>query len=174
MSGFNKFAMAVLLSLVVLKSGDIISRILINPVIKLPRNIQIVDLVDNAHDATKADDKSEVIPPIAELLDKANIDNGQKNARKCLQCHSFEQGGKHKNGPNLWNIVDAIIAMKDGFPYSKALNKKAKSGMKWTIENLNEFLYKPRSFAPGTKMSFAGFKKAQDRADMIAYLKTLR
>jgi cytochrome c len=108
------------------------------------------------------------VESIEALLVNADVEAGKKVAKKCLQCHTFEQGGKAKLGPNLWGIVGAKIAQIGGFSYSKALSSK--NNETWTAENLNQFLYKPRDFAKGTKMSFAGLKKAQDRANLVAYM----
>ncbi|MCP4923440.1 MAG: cytochrome c family protein [bacterium] len=108
------------------------------------------------------------LEPIEALLVSADLEAGKKVAKKCLQCHTFEQGGKAKLGPNLWGVIGSKIARLAEFSYSKALSSK--EGDSWTTENLNQFLYKPRNFAKGTKMSFAGLKKAQDRANIIAYM----
>jgi cytochrome c len=112
--------------------------------------------------------KSNSIEPIEDLIKLADINAGKKIAKKCLQCHTFENGGRIKIGPNLWGIVGSKIARVKTFSYSKGL--KAKNAESWTIDNLNKFLYKPRNFAKGTKMSFAGLKKTKDRANIIAYM----
>lgn len=108
------------------------------------------------------------LEPIEAFLVSADVEAGKKVAKKCLQCHTFEQGGKAKLGPNLWSIVGKNIARLAEFSYSKALSSK--EGEAWTPENLSQFLYKPRNFAKGTKMSFAGLKKTEDRANVIAYM----
>jgi len=107
----------------------------------------------------------------ATLMASANIEKGKKLSKACTACHSFDQGGKDKMGPNLWGLVNSNKAFKGGFPYSKALMAK---GGKWTPEELNEFIKKPKAFVPGTKMAYTGMKKAQRRADLIAWLKTLK
>lgn len=104
---------------------------------------------------------------IKSLLAKADIAQGEKTFKKCLQCHSIEKGGAHKTGPNLWNIVGNKLAHVPDFAYSEALKQK---GGQWDIDALNHFLYKPRDFIKGTKMSFVGLSDAQERANLIAYL----
>jgi len=90
--------------------------------------------------------------------------------KKCKVCHTTEQGGANKVGPNLWGVSGAKMALNEKFKYSKGLSGK---GGTWSVQNLDEFLTKPKDFIKGTKMTFSGFKKAQERADVIAYLKSL-
>ena len=111
------------------------------------------------------------LEPIAPLLASADLDSGLKVAKKCTTCHTFDDGGANKIGPNLYDIVNRTIAAGDGFGYSGALQEKASEA--WTYENLNGFIAKPKEWAPGTKMSFAGIRKAQDRADLILYMRSL-
>jgi cytochrome c len=105
------------------------------------------------------------------LLAAADLDAGQKVLRKCTSCHTVDEGGANRIGPNLWNLVDRPIASAEGYSYSKGL--QAKSGEGWSYEHLDGFLAKPKDWAPGTKMSFAGIKKIEDRANLIAYLRSL-
>ena len=108
--------------------------------------------------------------PIASMLAAANADAGQKVAKKCTACHSFTKGGANKVGPNLWNVVGGKPASVSGYKYSSAMSGMA---VNWEYEELNKFLYKPKAYLKGTKMSFAGLKKARDRATIIAYLRSL-
>jgi cytochrome c len=105
--------------------------------------------------------------PIAALLASADVAKGEKLAKKCVACHSFKKGGAKKVGPNLWNVVGGARAAVPGFKYSKVLKGM---GGAWSIADLNAFLLKPKAFAKGTKMSFAGFKKTQDRANIVRYM----
>ncbi|WP_025898266.1 c-type cytochrome [Sneathiella glossodoripedis] len=96
---------------------------------------------------------------------------GEKVFKKCKACHTVEEGGKNKIGPNLHNIVGAAAGQKEGYKYSKAM---ANSGITWDAETLDAFLKKPKAFMKKTKMSFPGLKKEKDRQNVIAYLETLK
>ena len=107
---------------------------------------------------------------LATLLAAADPAAGEKAARKCAVCHSFEEGGAAKLGPPLWGVVGRDIAAIAGFAYSDALS--AKEG-DWDYESLGAFLASPKDWAPGTKMAFAGIRKDEELAEVIAYLRSL-
>ena len=111
------------------------------------------------------------LEPVSPLLAKADPHKGQQIAMKCQACHDFTKGGPNKIGPNLWGIVGSKPAEVPGYSFSDAM--KAREDKPWTYEALSDFLAAPRSFVPGTKMTFAGLPKVEDRADVIAYLRTL-
>jgi cytochrome c len=111
--------------------------------------------------------------PLGILLASASVDRGAAAVRKCQSCHNFGEGEPNKQGPNLYNIVGNIKAHAEGFAYSDILLQQQAEGQTWTYENLNAFLTSPRDYAPGTKMTFAGVRSPEERADILAYLQTL-
>ena len=111
--------------------------------------------------------------PIGVLLASADADAGATVFKKCAACHTVEMGGPNKVGPNLWNIVDRPIASHEGFSYSSAMKTFAEGGTVWDYDHLNHFLASPKGLVKGTAMGFAGVKKPDERANLIAYLRTL-
>lgn len=103
------------------------------------------------------------------LLASADIDKGERVFRSCRACHKLE-AGENAAGPYLYGIVGRAVASADGFAYSGALSEVVDV---WTPDHLNGFLENPRGYAPGTSMGFAGVNKAEDRANLIAYLETI-
>jgi cytochrome c len=109
--------------------------------------------------------------PIGPLLAKADPAHGEAFTKKiCIACHNFNEGGANKVGPLLYGVVGRDKASAPGFTYSAALKGK---GGKWDYADLNEWLTKPSAYAPGTKMAYAGIESDKNRADVIAYLRSL-
>ncbi len=117
-------------------------------------------------------EKKEAAPPkpLAQLLAEANLDKGKTLSKQCLTCHTLGEGQASKVGPNLFDVVGRAKAIEPGFAYSDSMKSK---GGTWTYEDLDALLTSPKAFVPNTKMAFAGLKKPEDRANMIAYLHSL-
>ena len=106
--------------------------------------------------------------PFPFYMAQADAAKGADVFKKCAACHNADKGGANALGPNLYGVVgDAVAQGRGGFAFSDAL--KAKGG-KWDFDTLNPWLTSPKTFAPGTKMTFAGLSNPQDRANVIAYL----
>jgi len=174
MSGFeiNKIFASVILALIVIAIIGFLGNLIVN-----------VDHAENQKTAYKIDiiesevttlstktDQDEIMGSILNLLRTASIENGEKIYKKCASCHNYKKDSASKIGPNLWNIINRPKGNKEGFAYSKAL---AEFGGKWTYEELSKFLYKPKDYISGTKMNFAGLKNAEDRANLLLWLRQL-
>jgi len=94
--------------------------------------------------------------------------HGAKIYKRCRACHTLDEGGKNKLGPNLWGIYGAKTASKEGYAYSKAMKA---ADIIWDEESMNAYLTKPSAFMPGNKMTFIGLKKQEDRDAVQAYIK---
>lgn len=98
--------------------------------------------------------------------------NGEKVFRKCKACHDVGPEAKAKVGPPLTGIIGRTAGTVEGFKYSDAMITAGSGGLIWSAETIAEFLAKPKDFVAGTKMTFAGLSKEEERADLIAYLAT--
>ncbi len=103
------------------------------------------------------------------LVESADAGKGERVFKKCSACHKVEDGA-NSTGPHLYGVVDRDVASVSGFGYSGALEGVEGN---WSIDALATFLENPKNFAPGTTMGFAGLKKPEDRANVIAYLKSV-
>jgi cytochrome c len=115
--------------------------------------------------AAAAPAKPDPIP--ADMWAHADAAHGEEIAKKCQQCHNFEKGAGNKIGPDLYGVIGRPRASVEGFSYSDALKKL---GGTWTPQEIAAFIFKPSAYAPGTKMSFIGLPKPEDRADVEAFL----
>lgn len=164
----NKFAGALLASALAVVAINEIANVAVAPDYPEKTAYAIDTGEADASDTVAADSPTEG-PTLGALLASANAEKGKKVFKKCGSCHTSDEGGANKIGPNLYAIVDRSKGSSDGFSYSKAL---VGMGGNWTYDDLDAFLKKPKDFIKGTKMSFSGLKKPTDRADLILYLRS--
>ena len=168
MASFNTIAGCVLASALFAMVVGKVSSAVVHPH-KLEKPALAV--ADEAPTHTAAAAPAEELPPIGPKLAGANVERGKEIFMKqCFTCHTIDKGGPNKVGPNQWDIVGRKKASHEGFSYSSALQAK---GGEWSYEDLNHWLLKPTAFIKGTKMAFAGLPKEQERADVIAFLRTM-
>jgi cytochrome c len=163
----NKFVAAILIALITIKGADLIGDALIHPKM-LKENAFKIAGVESTAPVAGGQAKPSGPAPIDPLLAAASAEKGAAIFKKCTSCHTAEKGGPNKIGPDLYGVVGAEKGKHAGYTYSAAMEKK---GGTWTYEDLNHFIYSPREYLPGTKMSFVGIKNDQERADVIAYLR---
>ncbi|MCA0449883.1 MAG: cytochrome c family protein [Proteobacteria bacterium] len=163
----NKIFGAVVGSVLAITVIGYISNLLVHPH-QLEKSVLDIKIETAAPTATAAAPVE--LPPIAPLLATADAAAGAALTRNCTSCHTFEKGGRNGVGPNLFDIVGNKKAHIDGFAYSPGVAAK---GGQWDYEDLNHFLANPRAFIPGTRMAYAGMRRAEDRANLIAHLRTL-
>jgi cytochrome c len=176
MSSFewNKIIASVLTAMIVAMVTGIVAQSIVHP-IRLEKAAYLPPGAEGEAGAAPAAASAAApaeLEPIGAYMAKADAKHGEQVAKVCLQCHTFGKGEANKIGPNLFSIMEENIASAPGYTFSSAL--LADKDKKWDPDELNVWLHKPQDFAHGTKMTFAGLPKAQDRADVIAYLQTLK
>jgi cytochrome c len=166
-SFLEKFGLAVLITAWIVYGANFVGDTLVSV---RPHASAMAVASKEAAPATGAPAEAAAPVDILPLIASADPAAGEKVFGKCKACHNAEKGGPNAVGPNLWNIVGAQHAHIEGFAYSPVM-----AGMKdkkWTFEDLDAFLASPKGYAPGTKMTFAGLNKPEDRAAVIAWLRT--
>jgi cytochrome c len=165
----NKIAGAILVAGLVAMVTGFVAHELVNP--ERQGGESAGTGTETAGAASTAPAAPAAIEPVSPLLAKADVAAGQETAKKCMSCHDFTKGGPNKIGPNLWGIVGSHPAEVANYAFSDAM--KGRASTNWTYEDLNDFLVSPKKDIPGTKMTFPGLPKPQDRANVIAWLRTL-
>jgi len=166
--GFNKVAgatLATLLAIVGLRelSSGVFSQ---EKVEKPGYLVEVAD--DSAGGAAVAD----VPPDWGTVLPAADVAAGEAVFAKCKSCHSAEQGGPNGTGPDLWGVAGRKPGSHGGFAYSAAMTEFGAKQPIWDYEHIYEFVKNPQKYIPGTKMTFVGLKKSEDRINVIAYLRS--
>ena len=118
--------------------------------------------------AKTAKEKKALLAALPAPYNAGDLDNGQRKFALCRSCHTITQGGPDMTGPNLYGVFGRKAGSKPGYRYSDVVKN---AGFDWDAEHLDKWLSSPRTFMPGTKMSFLGIPNEKDRVDLIAYLK---
>jgi cytochrome c len=177
MSSFewNKIIASVLTAMIVAMVTGILASELVRPK-HLEQPVYVPPGAEGGAPAAPAGGAQQAAAPAVESIEpamaKADPKHGEQVAKVCLQCHTFDKGGANKIGPNLFGIMEENIAAVPNYQFSSAL--LAHKDDKWDPDKLNVWLFKPQEFAKGTKMTFPGLPKVQDRADVVAYLESLK
>lgn len=167
---FNKYAGAILGTLTLAMGLNFFAQLLVSP--KKPAQPGWDLPAEEASGAAAGGAAAAAaVEPIAARLAKADAAKGQALTKQCASCHTFDTGGKVLTGPNLHGIVGRQAGAVAGFGYS---DKMKGMGKPWDNDMLDQFLANPKAVVPGTKMSFAGISKPDQRADLIKYLDSLK
>ena len=167
---FNKILGGLLATGLVIVGLPQLSDIVFKPSVAEKPGYAITVQEDTAGGGAEAAD---VPPDWGTVLPAANVAAGADVANKCKSCHNLDNGGPNLTGPNLYGVEGRKPASHAGFAYSPAITEFSAKHPDWTYDDLYLFLKGPQADVPGTKMTFVGLKKPEDRINVIAYLRTL-
>lgn len=166
---FNKYAGAVLGTLTMIMGLSFFASALVSPKKPAKPGWELPEASAGGGSAAPA--AAAAVEPIADRLAKADAKKGEAVAKQCVSCHTFDSGGATKQGPNLHGIVNKDAGKVAGFGYSANM---AALGKKWDTALLDSFIANPKGVVAGTKMTFAGISRPDQRADLIKYLEGLK
>ncbi|TAJ68973.1 MAG: cytochrome c family protein [Phenylobacterium sp.] len=129
-------------------------------------------MVEVAEEGGEGGAVADTPPDWGTVLPTANVAAGEATFAKCKSCHSIQQGGPNGTGPDLWGVVGRKPGTHGGFAYSAGMTDFGGKQPAWDYDHLYEFIKGPQKYIPGTKMTFVGIKKPEDRINLIAYLKS--
>ncbi len=165
---WNDLAMAFLGAIFVVFGANLLSEVLYHSDVPETAGYEI----EGGPLEVVATDAEVVIVDASFMMADMDPAEGQNVAKKCVACHNFGEGEANKVGPHLYDVINRPIASISDFGYSGAL-KTYGEGKTWTFAEMNGFLYKPKDHVPGTSMGFNGIKNDTERAEILAYLRTL-
>ena len=165
---WNKIIGAVLGTVMFIFVIRLIAEAVYEPATPAKPGYVVEGVVENTGSGTAAP-VEETVPDFGTVLASADVAAGKAVSARCEQCHDISKGGPNKIGPALWGVIGRARATAPGFDYSSAMMS---DHAPWTFAELFKYLKSPASMVPGTKMSFAGLRSAQDRINLIAFLRT--
>ena len=166
---WNKIIGAVLGTAIFIFVVRQVAEVIYEPEVPAKPGYVVEGVVESSASGATAAPVAEVMPDWGTVLPAADVAAGKTVSVKCEQCHDLSKGGPNKIGPNLYGVVDRPRASHPGFDYSGAMKSKSDP---WTYDELFKYLKSPQSYVPGTKMTFAGLPREQDRINLIAYLRS--
>ena len=166
---FNKYAGAILGTLTLVMGLSFFAAALVSP--HKPAKPGWDLPAEEAAAAKGGGAAAAAVEPIADRLAKADAAKGQALTKQCASCHTFDSGGKVLTGPNLHGVMGKQAGSVAGFAYS---DKMKALGKAWDDATMDTFLANPKGLVPGTKMTFAGISRPDQRADLIKYLQGLK
>jgi cytochrome c len=128
-------------------------------------------LIEAATEVGEGAAAADVMPDFGTVIPVADLKAGEAAFAKCQACHNVANGGANGIGPNLWGVIGQKPGSHAGFAYSAAMTDFGTKQAVWNDTQMYEFLKAPQKYISGTKMSFVGLKKSEDRVNMIAYLR---
>jgi len=164
----NKIIVSIVLAVILVLGINKITDVIFY-VEKPEKSAYQVASVTSASSTTTTEESSVVsgTGDIMALFASTSTAEGAKVFKKCAACHSISEGGANKIGPALWGVIGRKAGSVPDYKYSKAMAAHSKN---WSFEEMNGFLIKPKDWIKGTKMSFAGLKKANERAAVILFM----
>ncbi|EAU42305.1 cytochrome c [Fulvimarina pelagi HTCC2506] len=169
---FNKIAGAVLGTIFLMFGGSLIAEGIFHS--EAPETPGYEIIVAEGDEGGESGGEEATIAPIAVRMQEASAEDGEGRFRACQACHSVSDDGANGIGPGLWNVVNRPIASHEGFTYSQAMSGFSEGGsVNWDYEHLDGFLENPSAYIEGTAMGYQGIRDPADRADLIAYLRSL-
>ena len=163
----NKIVVSILLAVILILGINKISDVIFYVEKPEKSAYQVADVSTTATTETTSASSSTGSGDIMALLASTNVADGEKVFKKCAACHSIAKGGGNKIGPALWGVLGRKAGSVSDYKYSKAM---IAHGKKWSFEEMNGFLIKPKDWIKGTKMSFMGLKKESERAAVILFM----
>ena len=174
MSELEKLVMALAIAVFIFILSDKCGQLIYGPNALITKQGYMIKVDDANRQITQQAGPPEVLD-MAAIMSIANVTNGEVIFNKvCILCHTAIEGGLNKVGPNLWGVINGHAAHKNDFNYSDAMMDRHNAGVLWDDEELYRFLYAPKQYISGTKMSYAGIKDDKERADVISYLNILK